>query len=46
MPLPVQEQFAETIRAKTKTLDSGHLSMLSQPEAVADWLADIASSAQ
>ena len=46
LPLPVQEQFAETIRAKTKTLDSGHLPMLSQPEAVADWLADIASSAQ
>lgn len=46
LPLPVQEQFAETIRAKTKTLDSGHLPMLSQPDAVADWLADIASSAQ
>ena len=46
LPLAAQQQFAAQIGAQIKSLKSGHLPMLSQPDAVADWLADIASSAQ
>ena len=45
--LAAQQQFAAQIGAQTKkSLKLGHLPIQSQPEAVADWLADIASSAQ
>lgn len=47
LPLAAQQQFAAQIGAQTKkSLKLGHLPIQSQPEAVADWLADIASSAQ
>ena len=44
LPLAAQQQFAAQIGAQTKSLKAGHLPMQSQPEAVADWLADIATA--
>ena len=44
LPLAAQQQFAAQIGAQTKSLKSGHLPMQSQPEAVADWLAEIATA--
>nr|WP_314217452.1 alpha/beta hydrolase [uncultured Campylobacter sp.] len=40
----VQQRFAEQIGAKTRKIHSGHLSMISNPNAVAAWIAEIATS--
>ena len=39
----VQQRFAKQINARTKELDSGHLSMISEPKEMANWLIEIAN---
>ncbi len=39
----VQQRFAKQINAKTKELYSGHLSMISKPKELANWLIEIAN---
>lgn len=40
----VQQRFAEQINAKTKTINSGHLSMISHPDEVAKWIEEIVAA--
>lgn len=42
LPFEVQKRFAEQIKAETKTLATGHLSMIAQPNTIANWLSEIA----
>ncbi len=35
--------FSKQINAKTKELDSGHLSMIAKPKELANWLIEIAN---
>lgn len=37
----IEQAFAQTIKAQTKTLSASHLAMLSQPKAIADWVKEI-----
>ena len=39
----VQQRFAKQINAKTKELDSGHLSKIAKPKELANWLIEIAN---
>jgi len=39
----VQQRFVKQINAKTKELDSGHLSMIAKPKELANWLIEIAN---
>ena len=39
----VQQRFAKQINAKTKELDSGHLSMIAKPKELTNWLIEIAN---
>lgn len=43
LPTDAQRQIAEIIKAKTTTLKSSHMSMVSHPEAVADFIAAAAN---
>ncbi|WP_298082794.1 alpha/beta hydrolase [uncultured Campylobacter sp.] len=44
LPFAVQQHFAEQIGAKTRKIHSGHLSMISNPNSVAAWIAEIVAS--
>lgn len=41
LPFAVQQRFATQIGAKTRQIQSGHLSMLAEPQAVAEWIKEI-----
>lgn len=44
LPFAMQQRLAEQIGAKTRKIRSGHLSMISHPDAIAEWIVEIAAA--